>query len=209
MTLSRAFFDVESRSPFSTQGIWWLMAEWLTIVVPGRNYGPLGATLRMPCLVLERAGSETAIIEYPPTTDTTRDEIVSSSSAQISQLVSAMNPERVTFVAKSLGTAVLSATSWSPHGTTTVEAIWLTPLFGERSVRDGAIRRGWKSLLVAGDADPSHDPRGYEEVRRELDAESLLVPGADHGLEIPSDPEATLDALRRLTEVVRRFVSPS
>jgi predicted sugar kinase len=62
------------------------MTTWLTIIHPGRNYGVIGATLRMPRLVLENAGADTAVIEYPPSANATRSEIVKSSSAQIAQL---------------------------------------------------------------------------------------------------------------------------
>jgi hypothetical protein len=183
------------------------MAQWLTIILPGRNYAAIGAALRMPRLVLESAGAETAVIEYPLSSEATRSEIVRSASAQITELLVEESPERITFVAKSLGTAVLAARSWSVYGTILIEAIWLTPLFGDASVREGAIRRGWKSLLVAGDADQLHDPVGYEAVRRELGAETLVIPGADHCLEVPYDPDATLEALRHLTEAVRRFAA--
>lgn len=164
----------------------------------------------MPIIVLESLGARVCVIEYPlaVTGSVPFDEIMQSSREQLESFVGSVLPRRITFVAKSLGSAVLSSLTKDQCGSAQVESIWLTPLFNEAWVRTGAIQLGWKSLLVAGDADPYHDPQGYEEVRRALGAESLILRGANHSLEIPNAPESTVAALSDLVEAVRRFSSP-
>lgn len=183
------------------------MDRWATIILPGRGYGPRGATFRIPSLVLESLGSEVFVIEYPSAVSgrVPLAEILQASREQITSIVKAASPQRVTFIAKSLGTSVLASLPLGICGSAQVEAIWLTPLFKGTGGRQRAINLGWRSLLVAGDADLSHNPEGFDEVRRELKAESLIIPGADHSLEVPADPDATLAALRDLLDAVRHF----
>lgn len=186
------------------------MDQWAAIILPGRGYGPIGATIRIPGLVLESLGADVFVIEYPTAVSgqVPLAEILQTSREQIRSIVSATSPQRVTFVAKSLGCSVLLSQTPDVCGSALVEAIWLTPLFKGAAARTGAINLGWRSLLVAGDADPSHNREGFEMVRHELGAESLIVPGADHSLEVPGDPDATLATLRDLLDAVRHFAAP-
>ncbi|MBV9804415.1 MAG: hypothetical protein JO130_14540 [Solirubrobacterales bacterium] len=85
------------------------------------------------------------------------------------------------------------------------EAIWLTPLFGYAAVRSGAIACGWRSLLIAGEGDDYHDFEAHEAVREALCADSLILKDADHRLEIPGNPMATVESLRDLVDAVTRF----
>jgi len=182
------------------------MGDWLAILLPGAGYGPVGAVLRLPRLVIEAGGAEVVVLDYPPRhSQEWHTELIREANSQVAREVEAAAARRVTFIAKSLGTAVLAALD--PHATASaaVEAIWLTPLFGEATVRAGAIERGWRSLLVAGDGDRYHDPAGHQAVREALAADSLILAGADHLLEVPGDAIATLDRHRQLVEAVIRF----
>jgi hypothetical protein len=87
-----------------------------------------------------------------------------------------------------------------------ISAIWLTPLFGVEDVRTAAMRTGLRSLIVAGTADEYHDQNGFDAVSTALRADTLLIPGADHSLEVLGDVFATVDAMRALSEAVLDFV---
>ena len=185
------------------------MDEWLAVVLPGRGYGPLGATIRFPCLLLESLGARIAVIDYPVAVSepVALEEVARASRVQLESILNAVSPQRVTFISKSLGGAVLSSLNSDACRAARVEAIWLTPLFNDALVRSGAIKLGWRSLLVAGTADPYHDPDGFNVVRSALSGESLIVPGANHSLEVPKDPKATLSALHDLIAAVRSFLT--
>jgi hypothetical protein len=58
-------------------------------------------------------------------------------------------------------------------------------------------------LLVGGDADPTWQPAS---VPAGAPIEALELPGADHSLQVPGDPVASVGALGRLTEAIARFV---
>ena len=185
------------------------MGSHLAILLPGREYGPLGPALRLPRLAVEQSGGEILEIQYPfiPAVDDPDawNTLCVSVAEQISAVLSRRVPSRITFIAKSLGTVVLASLP-SEIPLPAVKAIWLTPLFGRDSVRRGAVSKNWPSLLVAGEADQLHEPRHHDAVADALGAASLVLPRADHALEIPGDVIATLDGFRVLTEEVLDFV---
>lgn len=185
------------------------MRNHLAILLPGREYGALGPALRLPRLAVEQSGSEVFEIQYPfaPAVDDPDawDTLCVSVTEQIGAVLSERVPSRITFIAKSLGTFVLASLP-SDIPLPGVKAIWLTPLFGRESVRRGVVAKNWPSLLVAGEADQLHEPEHHGAVAHGLGAASLVLPRADHSLEIPGDVIATLDGFRVLTETVLDFV---
>lgn len=183
----------------------------LAIVLPGRGYGPLGPALRLPRLAVEQSGAEVLEIQYPmvPPADDPEawGSLYRSVGDQVDAALSEMSPSRVTFIAKSLGTVVLASLSVERSLPPSVSAIWLTPIFGREAVRTGAVGKHWPSLLVAGEADQMHEPEHHAGVAAALAAGSLVLPRADHSLEVPGDVMATLEGFRALTETVLEFVS--
>ena len=182
----------------------------MAIILPGSGYGALGPALRLPRLAIEEAGAETVVVEYPaqnaPRDPGWWEELHATVNGQVEMFMSEAAPARVTFVAKSLGSIALAALSSSVALPATVDAIWLTPIFGRDSVRAGAIAQGWRSLLVAGAGDELHEPAHHETVAAALGATSLILPRADHLLEVPGDVRATLDGFGALVEAVIAFV---
>jgi hypothetical protein len=124
---------------------------------------------------------------------------------RVRSVVRDTRPERITFLAKSLGTVALAAFDTTIVAGVVVDAIWVTPLFGFEVVKQGAISHYWRSLLVAGSADEAHNSAAHETVRASLGASSLILPGADHGLEVAGDVWATLDGLHSLVQAVLEF----
>ena len=183
------------------------MSGHLAIVLPGRGYGALGPAIRLPRLAVEQSGARVVEIEYPAVPDDDDPEswarLYASASEQVGAAISAARPSRVTFIAKSLGTIVLANMALAVP--VPAAAVWLTPIFGRADVRDGAVARGFPSLLVAGEADTFHSPARHEEVASAVQARSLILPRADHLLEVPGDVMATVDGFRLLSETVLSF----
>lgn len=183
------------------------MTEHLAIVLPGREYGYLGPALRLPRLVAEQAGARVVEVSYPAVAPGgSWDGLYRAVADQVASAVSDTGAERVTFLAKSLGTVLLAALPPEIPLPGAVRAVWLTPIFGREPVREGAIAQGWPSLLVAGQADQFHEPSHHEAVAAALGAASVVLPGADHLLEVPGDVLATLRGWRLLTESVQGFI---
>ena len=186
--------------------------EHLALVLPGSGYGADGPVLMLPAIALEQLGARARIVAYPngrpagpdgAIADVAfRDAVVSSAR----RLVEESAPTRLTFVAKSLGTLVVAlAGDAMTAGVATVDVIWLTPTFGVDAIRDAAIARGWRSLVVSGDADTWYDREAMEALVAAVGGEALTIEGADHSLIIDGDVFATIEGLRRLAEAVIRF----
>lgn len=106
---------------------------------------------------------------------------------------------RVLLIGKSL--ASFLAGEISDRG---LAAVWLTPLLTEGSVIDGLARARRPTLVVGGTADPVWRA---ESIPDNAALELLEVPGADHSLQVPGDLRASLEALGRIVDAVRRFAA--
>jgi hypothetical protein len=78
-------------------------------------------------------------------------------------------------------------------------AVWLTPLLTEPSVLDALARTRRPTLVAGGSADAVWRA---DAIPANPAIQALELPGADHALQVPGDPSASLDALRRLTVAV-------
>ncbi len=103
-------------------------------------------------------------------------------------------------VGKSLGTIAL-AELYRTADLGQAPSIWLTPLLGQEAVRNALASLDAPALVVLGTADPHSDPA----LLPQDGFETLVVEGADHGLELP-DPVASVDALRRVVDAMARFL---
>ena len=187
------------------------MTDHLAIVLPGGNNDPWTAPVLLPSLALEEVGAKVERVSYdgaPKPQGLTREASAEFNAAllkQVTALVDRHAPDRVTFVAKSRGALFLAAVDEASIACE-VAAIWVTtPLVDLDEVREGVIEKSWRSLLVAGGADPYHDPVGHAEIGAALRADELVIPGANHGLVVEGDVLATVEGYRRLAEASLEF----
>lgn len=185
------------------------MTGHVAFVLPGRGYGPLGPAIRLPRLAVEQSGAQSVDIRYRVLPDDDDPESWATLQRdvrdQIGLALTESEPTRVTFIAKSLGTVLLAGLPALPSLPSSVRAVWLTPILGREPVRAGIVAKSWPSLLVGGQADPFHEPGHHDAVAGAISAESLVLPGADHLLEVPGDVMATMAGFRLLTERVLAF----
>jgi hypothetical protein len=87
-----------------------------------------------------------------------------------------------------------------------VGAVWLTPLLGEERLRRQITQYGGPSLFVIGTADPHFEPLALEKMQIATIGEAVVVRNADHGMDIPGDPIASVRAVERVVEALSRFL---
>lgn len=186
----------------------------LGVVLPGGNNDPWTPPVLLPSLALEQTGATVERISYGDrrARGLTVEESADFNDAVLKDVAAVIDrhqPDRVTFVAKSRGTLFLAAMDKAAV-TCDVAAIWVTtPLVGLDYVGEGIIGKSWPSLLVAGSADPYHDPLSHDEICAALGAEELVISGGNHGLVVDGDVLATVDGYRQLAEASLKFVSAS
>jgi hypothetical protein len=88
-----------------------------------------------------------------------------------------------------------------------VGAVWLTPLLAEERLRQQIQQYGGPSLFVIGSADPYFDPLALEKFQTATSGQSVVVENADHGMDIPGDPVASVRAVERVVEALGRFLA--
>jgi fermentation-respiration switch protein FrsA (DUF1100 family) len=86
-----------------------------------------------------------------------------------------------------------------------VGAVWLTPLLATERLRQQISQYGGPSLFVIGTADPQFDPAVLEQMQVATTGEAVIVKNADHGMDIPGDPIASVRAVERVVEALGRF----
>jgi hypothetical protein len=82
-------------------------------------------------------------------------------------------------------------------------AIWLTPLLDRPNILAALARTARPTLLVGGTADPTWRPDALPD---NVMLDRLQLDGLDHGLQLPGDPQASLNALRKVVRKVDRFL---
>jgi pimeloyl-ACP methyl ester carboxylesterase len=82
-------------------------------------------------------------------------------------------------------------------------AIWLTPLLDRPGILAALARTTRPTLLVGGTADPTWRPDALPD---NVMLDRLQLDGLDHGLQLPGDPQASLNALRKVVKKIDRFL---
>jgi predicted alpha/beta-hydrolase family hydrolase len=115
--------------------------------------------------------------------------------------------ERVVLIGKSLGTLAMGHLLTMSDPPPDVGAVWLTPLLGRERLRQQILQYGGPSLFVIGTADPHFDPVVLEKMQVATTGEAVVVRNADHGIDIPGDPIASVRAVERVVEALGRFLA--
>ena len=114
--------------------------------------------------------------------------------------------ERVVLIGKSLGTLAMGHLLTLADPPPTVGAVWLTPLLSNGRLGQQISQYGGPSLFVIGTADPEFDPVVLETLQVATTGEAVVVTNADHGMDIPGDPIASVRAVERVVEALSRFL---
>jgi predicted alpha/beta-hydrolase family hydrolase len=187
----------------------------LAVLLPGFGY-----TLDMPLfyyaqnLLLER-GWDVLRVEYAYNThpefqtlpEMERNQwLLADTTAAWRAGLGQQTYDRVVLIGKSLGTLAMGHLLTMADPPPNVGAVWLTPLLAEERLRQQISQYGGPSLFVIGTADPHFDPVVLEKMQVATIGEAVVVRNADHGMDIPGDPIASVRAVERVAEALSRFL---
>jgi hypothetical protein len=189
------------------------LAPNLAIVFPGAGYTTMGPMLYYTANILVERGDDVLLVEYgstlsnPSLSPEARNQLLHEiAEAAVTEALRQRSYVRILLVGKSLGTRALSHLSeiskkWNSDEKP-IRSIWLTPLLGDSGLVTQIAKLGEAQLLATGTADhPHYQASALKGLPTTV--ETLVIPNADHGLDIPGD---VLESVRTMEELVRRII---
>ncbi|PLS03100.1 alpha/beta family hydrolase [Neobacillus cucumis] len=109
-------------------------------------------------------------------------------------------------LSKSIGTIPMSM-EWSKrYFIRNAIGIWLTPLLKEQSVYEALLHTNLPSLCVIGDQDHHFIEERIHSLKANNLISTVVVPNADHSLEIKEDTIASIDAVKTVMLNAKKFL---
>lgn len=187
----------------------------LALVFPG-----LGYTNQMPILyyagrTLELQGADVLRVDYAYNLRSEYETLtfagkmqwlLTDVTAAFQIALSQRSYAKITLVGKSLGTLAMGHILTHSDFSHSVQCVWLTPLLRNERLRDQIKKVPHKAFFVIGTADPFYDPGILKELETATSGKSVVIPGADHGLEIHADMGRSLQALREWVKELEIFL---
>lgn len=165
----------------------------VAVVLPGRAYTPNHPVLYYTREVLRAEGWSVEEVWWNPEDLLSEDAVITRASQALTKVAD----QKPLVVGKSLGSLALpiaAARGWP--------AIWLTPLLYHPDLISALKVATSKMLLVGGTADDSWNGT----IAKESGLQVLELPGADHSLEMPGDPLASVGLLREFVVAITSFL---
>ena len=189
----------------------------LALIFPGLGYGAFMPVLFYPGLVMRSAGADVLHVEYNYNTPDfhslsgpeqyqriTHDCTTAYRAAEAQHAYT-----RFTLIGKSLGTLALGHLLATEPGLRQANYVWLTPLLRNQALRQQIGSVPHRALLVIGTADQHYDAALLAEVEHAVGGESLVVEGANHSLEIPGEPLASIRVMQQVIQKIQAFIFSS
>ncbi len=114
--------------------------------------------------------------------------------------------QRYTIIGKSLGTRAMAHLLMTEPLLQQAHTIWVTPVWQEPLVGAALRQSTQPALVVIGTADPYYDPALVAELQAREQCTVVVVPDAEHGLEIVGDAVRSIQALAIAIQAVQAFV---
>jgi dienelactone hydrolase len=188
-------------------------ASHLALILPGLLYTCDKPLLYYPTQLLQWRGADVLQLwrDYSDqySTSVSREEQAGSIMSDCQALLEAGRSQKdyagYILVGKSLGTIGL-AYLLSQLAGETVAAIWLTPLLQQPRLVQAAANASAPGLFIAGSGDPNYDADAMARIRQTTGAESLIIRGADHSMEIRGDMTRSLFAMQKVLQGIADFL---
>ena len=187
----------------------------LAVIFPGLRYNTSMPGCYYPALVMLSKGADVLNVEYDYTNPGFQEMpdgeqsrwIAADAYAAIRAALSAGKYEKITLIGKSLGTIALVHLLAAEPSLKEADFIWLTPVLRDSQIRQGMMTRRHHGLFVIGTADGYYDESLLADVLQATGGESLVLPGVDHGLEIPGDVPGSIRAMETIVHKLDQFVA--
>ena len=185
----------------------------LGIILPGLRYSAEMAPLYYAARILLDQGTDILRVEYAyyrtdfaKRPENEQDQWISSDVfAACDTGLSYRAYEKVTLVGKSLGTVAMGHLL-ADNRFQKATCIWQTPLLTIEWLCSRIEQVHPHSLFIIGTADRFYKPDILKRLERVTKGSSLVIEGANHGLEIPGDIPKSIKALEQMVQVLQAFL---
>ena len=188
-------------------------ADTLAIMFPGLRYTCDMPLLYYPSRLFAQRGADVLQVN----SDYTQPEYQSASQGEQADWLTAdaqaalragkaqRNYKRLILMGKSIGTLALAhlVSKSIEKGTIT---IWLTPLLRQQPLVSAALLFKGPALYIAGTGDPIFASGPMQRIQDATGAETLIVEGADHSMEIPGDLLQSIQIMERILRGTANFL---
>ena len=189
-------------------------ADHLALLFPGLNYSADMPVLYYPSQIL--LGHHADVLQVRYEYDRQPDFMRQAAEKRFEQiridgfgaLETALKErayQRITLIGKSIGTLSMGCLVGDARLVHS-RCIWLTPLLNDDRLISQIGSGGQPGLFVSGTEDRYYDRMRLEHLAQLPGCRSLVVPGADHSLELPAGLWSNLDTLTRVLKAVEEFI---
>jgi hypothetical protein len=187
----------------------------LALLFPGLNYTNQMPAMYYPARLLESIGTDVLRVNYAynqrPEYETLSFSgkmqwLLADVTAAFQIALSQRSYDKITLVGKSLGTLAMGHSLTHNDFSQSLQCVWLTPLLRNERLREQIKKVPHKAFFVIGTADPFYDAGLLKELETSTSGKSVIIPGADHGLEIHADMGRSLQALREWVKELEIFL---
>jgi hypothetical protein len=187
----------------------------LAIVFPGLNYSSKMPGLYYPWQLMLSKGADVLLVEYQYNTSefqslpsNIQDQWIKTDAEAVYKIGSALRDyTQITLIGKSIGTFALGHLLETQSDLRSADWVWLTPILTNKSLLKQLLAIPHRGLFVIGTADRYYDPAVLAQLEWSGGSQSLVLPGADHGFEIPGKPLESLRLLQRMVEELNEFIA--
>ena len=185
----------------------------LGIVLPGYRYPVEMPPLYYAGRILLEQGADLLRVEYAyfrtnflEQPEIQQDQwITEDVFAACEAALSQRSYEKITLVGKSIGTIAMGHLLADPVFQKAT-CIWITPLLTVEWLRTRIEQTHPRSLFILGTADKFYLPDILKQLEHSTGGRSVLIEGANHGLEIAGDIPKSLVALNQIVQALQEYL---
>jgi pimeloyl-ACP methyl ester carboxylesterase len=188
----------------------------LAILFPGYTYNALMPVLYYPARLILQLGIDLLSVDYqysqqedfPTLTAVDQSRRLSHDArAACDAALEQGSYAQVILIGKSVGTLAMGHLLATDARLKSSRCVWLTPLLHDERLRGQIKLARPPSLFVTGDHDRHYQPAYLAELVEATGGKSLVVPGADHSLDVDGDALASVEALERMLQALQDFLA--
>ncbi|MEH7081685.1 hypothetical protein V7139_02935 [Neobacillus drentensis] len=126
--------------------------------------------------------------------------------AVIEEILGDTNYQQCFLLSKSIGTIPMAIEWINRKFIRNSFGIWLTPLFKEDYVYETLLQTELPSLCIIGEQDHHFIDERVTSLNNNELVTTVIIPGAEHSLELHGDVFASIDAIKKIMESVQEFI---